>query len=101
MCIYIYIESITHNSEYLLFDSLSFKLPGSGQYVVGRRSVTFHTEGSNRYSASCGTRVIKFRLDGEGWLDPCTVRMMLDVVNDDPGYEKSLRPIGHCHGLFR
>ena len=94
-------ESITNNAEYLLVDSLSFKLPGSGPSVVDRRSVTFHTEGSNRYSASSGTRVIKFRLNGEGWLDPFTVRMMLDVVNDDPGYEKSLRPLGHCHGFFR
>jgi hypothetical protein len=76
-------ESITNNAEDLLVDSLSFKLPGSGQYVVDRRSVTFHTEGSNSYSASSGARVIKFRLHGEGWLDPSTVRMMFDVVNDD------------------
>ena len=45
--------------------------------------------------------MIKFRLNGEGWLDPSTVRMMLDGVNDDPGYDKSLRPIVHCHGFFR
>ena len=56
-------ESITDNTGYLLVDLLSFKLPGSGRYVVDRRSVTFHTEGSNRHSASSGTRVIKFKLN--------------------------------------
>ena len=83
-----YMESITNNAEYVVVDSLSFKLSGSGQYVVDRRSVTFHTEGSNRYSASPGTRVVKFRLNGEGWLDPFTVRMMFDVVSDEPTDEK-------------
>jgi hypothetical protein len=89
-------ESITNNAEDLLVDSLSSKLPGSGQYVTDS-----HNEGSNRYSASSGTRVLKFRLNGEGWLDPSTVRMMFDVVSDEPGNEKALKPIGHCHAFFR
>jgi hypothetical protein len=94
-------ESISNNAEHLLVDSLSFKLPGSGQYVTDRRSVTFHTEGSNSYSALNGTRVLKFRLNGEGWLDPSTVRLMFDVVNTDGDITKTLRPIGYCHGFFR
>ena len=94
-------ESITHNAEDLLVDSLSFKLPGSGQYVVDRRSATCHTEGSNCYSAANGTRVLKFRLNGEGWLDPSTVRLMLDVMNTDGDITKTLRTIGYCHGFVR
>jgi hypothetical protein len=94
-------ESIKNNSEDLLVDSLSFKLPGSGQYVTDRRSVTFHTEGSNSYSSLSGTRVMKFRLNGEGWLDPSTVRIMFDVVNNDGDITKKLRPIGYCHAFFR
>jgi hypothetical protein len=39
-------------------------------------------------------------LNGEGWLDPSTVRMMFDVVNDD-NVGKTLKPIGRCHGFFR
>jgi hypothetical protein len=62
-------ESITNNAEYLLGDWLSFNLPGSGQYVVDRRSVTCQNGASNRY-VSGGTRVIKIRLDGEEWLEP-------------------------------
>jgi hypothetical protein len=45
--------------------------------------------------------VLKFRLNGEGWLDPSTVRVMFDVINLDGDITKTLRPIGYCHGFFR
>ena len=96
-------ENLTNSAEEVLIDSLSFKLPSSGQYVQDRRSVTFHTEGSNTYSATAGTKVIRFRLAGDGsWLDPSTFRIMFDVVNADgsPG-TKRLRPIGKAHAFFR
>ena len=91
-------ESITSAAEEILVDSLSFKLPGSGQYVQERRSVTFHTEGSNSYSPQGGTRVIRFKLTAEGWLDPSTVRFFFDVRNNDP--TKYLRPLGAPHAFF-
>ena len=94
-------ESITNNAEDLLVDSLSFKLPGSGQYVTDRRSVTFQTDGGNIYSSQSGSRVLKFRMNGEGWLDPSTVRVMFDVVNTSGDNTKTLKPIGHCHGFFK
>jgi hypothetical protein len=95
-------ESITSSAEEVLVDSLSFKLPGSGQYVQERRSVTFHTEGSNSYSSRGGTRVIRFKLASEGWLDPSTARFFFDVVNDDTnGGLKVLRPLGAVHAFFR
>ena len=95
-------ESITSAAEEILVDSLSFKLPGSGQYVQERRSVTFHTEGSNSYSSQAGTRVIRFKLSSEGWLDPSTARFFFDVMNNDPdGGNKKLRPLGAVHAFFR
>ena len=96
-------ENLTQSAEEVLIDSLSFKLPSSGQYVTDRRSCTFHTEGSNSYSPQQGTKVIRFRLAGDGsWLDPSTFRIMFDVVNDDPARAtKKLRPIGRPHGFFR
>ena len=96
-------ERITSAAEEMLVDSLSFKLPGSGQYVLERRSVTFHTEGSNSYSPQGGTRAIRFTLTAEGWLDPSTVRFCFDVKNDDPGTNelpKHLRPLGAPHAFF-
>ncbi len=95
-------ESISAAAEEVLVDSLSFKLPGSGQYVQERRSVTFHTEGSNSYSAQAGTRVIRFKLATEGWMDPSTTRFFFDVVNNDAaGAAKPLRPLGAVHAFFR
>ncbi len=95
-------ESITSAAEEVLVDSLSFKLPGSGQYVQERRSVTFQTEGSNSYSAAAGTRVIRFKLATEGWMDPSTARFFFDVVNNDPdGGNKKIRPLGAVHAFFR
>ena len=93
-------ESIKTNAEDLLVDSLDFKLPGSGQYVVDRRKCTFQTEGGNSYSASSGTRVLKSRLNGEGWLDPSTVRVMFDVVNTNGDITNTLKPLGYCHGFM-
>jgi hypothetical protein len=40
-------------------------------------------------------------LNGEGWLDPSTVRLMFDVVNTDGDATKTLKPIGYCHAFFR
>ena len=96
-------ENLTNSAEEVLIDSLSFKLPSSGQYVTDRRSCTFHTEGSNSYSATAGTKVIRFRLAGDGsWLDPSTFRIMFDVVNNDLlASTKKLRPIGKAHAFFR
>jgi hypothetical protein len=96
-------ENLINSAEEVLIDSLSFKLPSRGQYIVDRRSCTFHTEGSNSYSASAGTKIIRFRLAGDGqWMDPSTFRIMFDVVNNDPvPGTKMLRPIGKAHAFFR
>ena len=94
-------ESITNAAEEILFGSLSFKLPGSCQYIQERRSVSFQTEGSNSYGANAGTRVIRFKLSTEGWLDPSTVRAFLDVVNNDTANSKVLRPLGAVYAFFR
>ena len=94
-------ENLTNSADEVLIDSLSFKLPASGNYVIDRRSVTFHTEGSNSYSPQQGTKVIRFRLAGEGRCDPSTVRAMFDVVNDDSDGTKRLRPIERPRVLLK
>jgi hypothetical protein len=55
----------------------------------------------NAYSAQAGTRVIRFKLATEGWLDPGTVRVFMDVVNADQTNDRVLRPIGMVHACFR
>ena len=92
-------ESITNAAEEILTDSLSFKLPGSGQYIQERRSVSFQTEGSNTYSPNAGTRILRFKLATEGWLDPSTVRIFMDVCNTSTVANTVIRPIGGPHAL--
>ena len=95
-------ENLTQSADEVLVDSLSFKLPSSGQYVTDRRSCTYHTEGSNSYSPRQGTKVIRFRLAGDGqWMDPSTFRIMFDVLNDDNDANANIRIIGRAHAFFR
>ena len=94
-------ENIINSASEVLTDSLSFKIPSSGNYIIDRRSCTFHTEGSNSYSATSGTKVIRFRIAGDQWADPSTLRIMFDVLNNDSDPNKRLRPIGKAHAFFR
>ncbi len=83
--------------------TLSFKRPSSGQSAVDRHGCTFHAEGSNSYFASAGTKVIRFRLAGDGqWLDPATFRIMFDAVSNDANPTvKKLHPIGRAHAFCK
>ena len=49
------VEAIANGIEDKLIDGLSFKLNPGASYVVDRRSVTFHPQGSNIYKTSAGT----------------------------------------------
>ena len=91
-------QAITNSSEDTLVTSLRFKLPGTGNYVSERKNISYFPEGSGSYSAVSGTKVVKFRLSSDGWLDPSTFRIMFNVVNDDPnGGAKVLRPLGDVY----
>ena len=95
-------QSIENSSEQTLVTSLSYKLPGNGAYVTDRKSCTHHPEGSGSYSPVSGTKVVKFRLSSDVWMDPSTFRIMFNVVNDDPaGGTKNLRPLGDVYAFFR
>ena len=93
-------EAVANAAEDKLIDGLSFKLKPGASYVTDRKSVTFHPQGSNIYSP-IGTKVIKILLSGDQWLDPSTVRVMMDVHNQDSDSNKLLRPLGGPHTFFR
>ena len=93
-------ESITEAAEDMMIEELSFSLPATAKYVTERKFVTYYATGSNAYSSSQGTRVVKFLLSSEGWLDPDTLRFSFDVVNKGAA-GTSLRPLGKCHAFFR
>jgi len=98
-------EPITNAAEDVLIDALSYKLGNSASYINDRKSVTFWPSGSNIYKPESGTKVIKFQLNSEGWLDPSTVRINFNLVNNDPSSPpnviKYLRPLQGPHSFFR
>ena len=95
------VEAIANGIEDKLIDGLSFKLNPGASYVVDRRSVTYHPQGSNIYKPSAGTKLIRIVLTGDNWLDPSTFRVMFDVNNDDTTADKELRVVGGPWCFFR
>ena len=85
-------EALSNSVEDVLIDSLQFKLSNSASYITSRNSGTFWPSGSNIYKTSSGTKVAKFVLTGDNWLDPSTVRLVFNVVNNKSTAEV-LRPV--------
>ena len=95
-------ETIVNGTEDVLIDALSYKLGNSASYITDRKSVTFWPSGSNIYKPESGTKVIKFQLNSDGWLDPSTVRINFNLVNNEAtGVTKNLRPLQGGHSFFR
>ena len=94
-------DSAAAASEDILIDALSYKLGNSASYITDRKSVTFWPSGSNIYKTTSGTKVIKFQLNSEGWLDPSTVVINFNLVNNDADAAKFVRPLQGAHSFIR
>ena len=94
-------EAVANSVDDALIDALSFKLSNSASYITDRKSVTFWPTGSNIYKTNSGTKVIRFVLTSDNWLDPSTVRVMFNLVNNDSDANKRLRPISGAWSFFR
>ena len=85
------VEAIASGIEDKLIDGLSFKMQPGASYVVDRRSVTYHPQGSNIYTPSAGAKLIRILLTGDNGLDPSTLRVMFTLNNDETDAAKELR----------
>ena len=94
------VEAVANGVEDKLVDGLSFKLAPGASYVQDRKSSTYHPLGSNVYSPVQGTRMIKFTLTGDHWMDPSTFRIAFDLKNIGEA-NKRLRPLGGPHTFFK
>ena len=74
-------ETISNSIEDGLINGLSYKLDATASYITERKSCSFFAMGGNSYSSTGGTRVIKMVLNGEGWLDPSTVKINIEIAN--------------------
>ena len=95
------VEAIANGIEDKLIDGLSFKMNPGASYVVDRRSVTFHPQGSNIYKTKEGTKLIRILLTGDNWMDPSTLRILFQLNNDETDETKFLRPLSGPHAFFR
>ena len=93
------VEAIANSVEDRLIDGLSFKLAPGASYVTDRRSVTYHPQGSNIYKPLTGTKLIRFNLTGDSWLDPSTLRFSYTLKNNSA--TEALRPVGGPWAFFR
>ena len=66
-------EAHAQSVEYILIDSLSFKLRPGASYVTDRTSVSYVPQGGVQYSPA-GVQVMKIMLNGSDWLEPSTLQ---------------------------
>ena len=63
------VEVVANSLEDYHIDGPSFKPTKTDAYVTNRRICTFHSHGSDRYSAIDGTTHTKMLIVGDDWLD--------------------------------
>ena len=95
------VEAMANSVEYYLIDGLNFKLSPGASYVTNRRSCTWYTSGAQTYVSGQGARVIRLQLNGDGWLDPSTIRVLFTIKNNASTAGMYLRPIGGPWHWFR
>ena len=94
------VEAMANSVEDVLINSLSFKLDPGASCVTDRRSVTWYASGAQTYVSGQGARVIRLALNGDGWIDPSTVRLNYTLNNTTTTAGVMLRPIGGPWSLF-
>ena len=93
-------EATAQSVEDLLIDGLSFKLRSGASYITNRRSVSYYPQGGNSYSPN-GAKVTRIQLTGDSWLDPSTLRVVFNLVNDGANAAKKLYPVSGPWSFFR
>ena len=93
------VESMANSVEDYLIDGRSFKLSPGASYVTNRRNVTWYTSGSQIHISGQGARVIRLQMNGDGWVDPSTVRLVYTLTNTATN-NQVLRPISGPWSMF-
>ena len=92
-------EVYSSSVEDQLIDGLSFKLSPGASYITERKSVSFFPSGSNVYTTTSGTKVLRILINGDDWLDATnTLRIFFDVRNTGTG---PLRVLAGPYSFFR
>jgi hypothetical protein len=92
-------EVYSSSVEDQLIEGLSYKLSSGSSYITDRNSVTYFASGSNIYTNTSGTKVLRFLINGDGWLDPSTLKIFFDVQN--LSVSAPLRVLGGPYTFFK
>ena len=95
------VEATANSVEDYLIDGLSFKLSPGASYVSERKSVSWFASGAQSYISGQGARVIRLQINGDGWLDLSTVRLIYTLRNNITTTKALLRPICGPWSFFR
>ena len=91
-------EVYSSSVEDQLIDGLSFKLSAGSSYITDRKSVTFFPSGSNVYTSTSGTRILRFLINGDDWIDSTnTLRIFFDIASTGT---QPLRILGGPYSFF-
>ena len=95
------LDSVASGLDDHLIPGINFKLGAGASYIIGRRFATFYPQGSNIYTPTGGTRLIRFVLsDATNLLDLSTFRLAFQLTNNDAA--KDLVLLGHLgQSLFQ
>jgi hypothetical protein len=79
------LESVASELVDHMIPGLHYKLGGGASYIIGRRFATFYPQGSNIYTPTGGTRLMRFVLsDATNLLDLSTFRLAFELTNNTP-----------------
>jgi len=92
-------EVFSSSVEDQLIDGLSYKLSPGASYITERKSVSYFPSGSNVYTTTSGTKVLRILINGDDWLDATnTLRIFFDVRHTGTG---NLRVLAGPFSFFR
>ena len=92
-------EVYSSSVEDQLIDGLSYKLSPGASYITERKSVTYFPSGSNVYTTTAGTKVLRILINGDDWADTTnTLKVFFDVRNTGT---QPLRVLAGPYSFFR
>ena len=81
-------------------EGFNFNLSPGASYVINKGSCTWYTSGAQSYISGQGARVIRLQINGDGWLDPSTLRVLF-TINNNRTDGVFLKPFGGPWHIFR
>ena len=73
---------------------------GTASFAINRRSATFSSAGADSFTPVGGNKIIKIILSGSEWIDPQSVKVQFDLVNNGTALQL-LRPLSSPHAFVK